>query len=189
MNNAPVERPLMTTACTTHSNPPWRALVVNGTFLEVLADHRAAMEALGFAVFRPADLGLVTTEEILRQAAGMDVVFGPGIPFDAAFFAMVQRLKIIAIAASGYEGVDLDAATRAGVAVTNAPTQLGSAAVADVAFGLMLAVARSIPHLGNRCAESVQNVMRATIEQAHTLLSGGRPQFLLNPEVLAIPSR
>ena len=129
---------------TTHT-ARWRALVVNGTFLEVLEDHRPTMEALGFTILRPHDLGLRTTEAIQRASADVDVVFGPGIPYDAAFFEHAGILKVIAISASGYEGVDLAAATRAGVAVTNAPTLLGSAAVADVAFGLMLAVARSIP--------------------------------------------
>jgi lactate dehydrogenase-like 2-hydroxyacid dehydrogenase len=53
---------------------------------------------------------------------------------------------VIASAASGYESIDVDAATRAGVAVVNAPAQAGSEAVADIAFGLMLSVARDIPH-------------------------------------------
>ncbi|MHB0939386.1 MAG: NAD(P)-dependent oxidoreductase [Armatimonadota bacterium] len=135
---------------TTRSAPPWRTLVVNGTFLEVLEEHRPAMEALGFTVLRPKDLGLGTTAEIIRASADVEVVFGPGIPYDAAFFENAGSLQVIAISASGYEGVDLEAATRAGVAVTNAPTQLGSAAVADLAFGLMLAVARSIPQCHSR---------------------------------------
>lgn len=135
------------TPCNT---PSWRALVVNGTFLEVLDDHRPMMEALGFTVLRPADLGLKTVEEIQRASTEVDIVFGPGISYNADFFANAGCLKVIAISASGYEGVDLAAATRAGVAVTNAPTRLGSAAVADVAFGLMLAVARSIPQCHSR---------------------------------------
>jgi len=132
------------------NTPPWRALVVNGTFLEVLEHHQPAMEALGFTVLRPADLRLRTVEEIQRASAGVEVVFGPGITYDAAFFVDAGCLKVISISASGFEGVDIAAATRAGVAVTNAPTQLGSAAVADVAFGLMLGVARSIPQCHSR---------------------------------------
>jgi len=142
------------TAFTTHATPPWRALVVNGTFLEVLDDHRAAMAQQGFTVYQPADFGLTTPEAVLRTAAGFDAVFGPGLPFDAAFFEMARGLKVLVIAASGYEGVDLAAATRAGVAVANAPTLLGSAAVADLAFGLMLAVARSIPQCHDRIAHA-----------------------------------
>lgn len=134
----------------TFTTPSWRALVVNGTFLEVLEDHRPALEALGFTVFRPAELGASTVPEILRASTEVKVVFGPGISYDAAFFANAGCLKVIAISASGYEGVDLAAATQAGVAVTNAPTQLGSSAVAEVAFGLMLAVARSIPQCHSR---------------------------------------
>lgn len=52
---------------------------------------------------------------------------------------------MVSIAASGYEAVDIKAATQAGVIVTNTPAEAGSEAVADVAFGLLLCAAREIP--------------------------------------------
>lgn len=132
----------------------WRSLVVNGTFREVLDEHRAYMESLGFRVSCPDELGLRAPEEIVHASREFDAVFGPGIRYDADFFADPGRLRVLSAAASGYEGIDVEAATRAGVAVTNAPTPLGSAAVADLAFGLLLAVARQIPQCHRRITDA-----------------------------------
>lgn len=124
----------------------WRALVTNGTFREVLAAHRAKMEAAGLEVIETGeDTTNLSIEQVYAYGEQADVIFGPSGGLDAQLFARAKRLKVIAIAASGYEAVDLEAATRAGVVVTNAPVQAGSEAVADIAWGLMLAVARAIP--------------------------------------------
>ena len=88
----------------------------------------------------------VRAEHVYELAADAVVIIGPGPGLDAKLFAHAPLLRVIGSAASGYEAVDIDAATRAGVAVVNAPAQAGSEAVADLAFGLMLSVARDIPH-------------------------------------------
>ncbi len=54
-----------------------------------------------------------------------------------------QRLKIVARAGSGVDNVDLDAASSRGIVVTNAPGG-NSISVAEHAFALMLALARSV---------------------------------------------
>ncbi|MCK8787764.1 2-hydroxyacid dehydrogenase [Roseomonas sp. NAR14] len=61
---------------------------------------------------------------------------------DAAMAAM-PALRLIACFGAGHENVDLDAAARRGIVVTNAPGA-NAATVADHALGLMLAVARGI---------------------------------------------
>ena len=68
---------------------------------------------------------------------------------DAATFTGAQRLRVVSMVASGYDAVDLEAATRHGVVVTNAPAPM-SEGVADLTFGLVLAVARSIPQRYHR---------------------------------------
>lgn len=55
------------------------------------------------------------------------------------------RLKVIARYGVGVDRVDLKAATEHGVVVTNTPGA-NSSAVAELTIGLMLALARSIPH-------------------------------------------
>ncbi len=54
------------------------------------------------------------------------------------------RLKVVGRAGVGVDNIDLPAAKRHGITVVNAPTST-TAAVAELAFGLLLAVAREIP--------------------------------------------
>lgn len=60
-----------------------------------------------------------------------------------------DSLKVISRYGVGYERVDVAAAAMRGIAVTNTPGA-NTEAVADLAFGLMLAVARKIPALDKR---------------------------------------
>ena len=55
-----------------------------------------------------------------------------------------SRLKVIGRAGVGVDNIDLEAAKKHQVTVVNAPTST-TAAVAELAFGLLLAVAREIP--------------------------------------------
>src|SRR5215213_9228511 len=55
-----------------------------------------------------------------------------------------SRLKVIGRAGVGVDNIDLEAAKRHSVAVVNAPTST-TLAVAELAFGLLVAVAREIP--------------------------------------------
>jgi phosphoglycerate dehydrogenase-like enzyme len=55
-------------------------------------------------------------------------------------------LQIFAIAASGYDWLDVEEATRQGVVVTNSLPREGAEVVADLAWGLLLAAARQLPH-------------------------------------------
>ena len=63
--------------------------------------------------------------------------------FDAATIAMLPRLIAISNLAVGVDNIDLDAATRAGVAVGHTPGIL-TETTADLAFALMMAAARRI---------------------------------------------
>jgi glyoxylate reductase len=56
---------------------------------------------------------------------------------------LLPNLRIVANYGVGYDGVDLEACARRGVAVTNTPGVL-DAATADLAFGLLLAARRRI---------------------------------------------
>jgi glyoxylate reductase len=71
---------------------------------------------------------------------------------DAAVLAAAPRLKIVANCAVGVDNIDLAAAARAGVAVTNTPDVL-TEATAELAFALMLAAARRLGD-GERLARS-----------------------------------
>jgi glyoxylate reductase len=63
---------------------------------------------------------------------------------DAALLERAPRLAIVANMAAGVDNVDLEAARRLGIAVSNTPDVLTDA-TADLAFALLLAAARRIP--------------------------------------------
>jgi D-3-phosphoglycerate dehydrogenase len=97
------------------------------------------LAAMGVEVVRrPAGQDLATA---LRGAVG---VIAGSEPFTEAVIATCPELRVIARWGVGYDAVDLAAATRHGVVVTTTPGTLEEA-VADFAFGLMLALARRIP--------------------------------------------
>lgn len=60
-----------------------------------------------------------------------------------------RNLKLIAIRGAGYDALDVDEATRNGILVTFAPAA-NSISVAELAVGLLLAIARKIPS-ASRC--------------------------------------
>ena len=61
-----------------------------------------------------------------------------------AVIAAGRNLKVVARAGIGVDNIDLDAATRAGVAVVNAPVG-NTVAAAEHTMALMLALARNVP--------------------------------------------
>ncbi len=64
-------------------------------------------------------------------------------PVSAELIAALPRLELIANAGAGYDKVDMDAAARRSIAVTNTPG-VTDECVADLAMALLLAVARDV---------------------------------------------
>ena len=64
-------------------------------------------------------------------------------PVDAALMDMAPHLKVVANYAVGFDNIDVDAASKRGVYVTNTPDVL-TGATADLTWALMFAVARRI---------------------------------------------
>lgn len=62
----------------------------------------------------------------------------------AAVLDAASRLKVVGRAGVGVDNIDLEAAKKHNVTVVNAPSST-TAAVAELAFGLLLAIAREIP--------------------------------------------
>jgi len=63
---------------------------------------------------------------------------------DDEAFAAAPQLKLVSILGTGTDNVDLSAAKRRGITVTNTPG-VGAPSVAELTFGLLLAVTRAIP--------------------------------------------
>ncbi len=70
------------------------------------------------------------------------VTYG-AIRTNAAAMDRLPNLRLIACYASGYEGIDLEAAAARGIAICNSPGANASA-VADLTLGLMIAIVRDL---------------------------------------------
>ena len=83
--------------------------------------------------------------ELARHVADVEAIIPMGAhSIPEAVIAAAPRLRIVAVAAAGYNIVDVAAATRRGILVTNTPGVL-TETTADMAWALMLGVARRVP--------------------------------------------
>ncbi len=96
-------------------------------------------------VLNPAGRPL-TEEELIPLVGDIDGVLAGLDSITEKVLAHAPRLKVISRYGVGYERVDLEAAGRLGIAVTNTPGA-NTQSVAELAFALMLAAARKIPAL------------------------------------------
>ncbi len=104
-----------------------------------------AAEILSSYDYREYDWTPVHTAESLVERIGQSdaVIAVLGDRFDDEIFERCSSLRIVSNFAVGYDNVDLDAATRRGVWVTNTPGVLTDA-TADLAITLLLSLTRSI---------------------------------------------
>lgn len=87
----------------------------------------------------------LSKSELLKVIGGYDaLVVRSQTQVDADVIAAGTRLKVIARAGVGVDNVDLDAATRSGIVVCNAP-QSNIISAAEHTVAMLLAVARNIP--------------------------------------------
>jgi lactate dehydrogenase-like 2-hydroxyacid dehydrogenase len=97
----------------------------------------------GEVEYANSDDGL-PAEELARRIGGKQAVVSQLTDrFDAAFLDTLDGLRVIANVAVGYDNIDVPAATRKGISVTNTPDVLTDT-TADLAFALLLAAARRI---------------------------------------------
>jgi D-3-phosphoglycerate dehydrogenase len=122
----------------------------------LVADPLAPAGVEILAVDHDVDVMLdMTKEELLKVIGNYDaIVVRSQTQVDADVIASGRNLKVIARAGVGVDNVDLDAATRSGIVVCNAP-QSNIISAAEHTVALLLALARNVP-------------------QAHSALSAGR---------------
>jgi glyoxylate reductase len=115
------------------------------------------------------DVGL-NAEELVRRAAGCRAILcTPTEKMDAATIATLpEEVEILATFSVGFEHIDLEAAKKRGLIVTNTPDVLTNA-TADVALLLILAAARRA-YEGERLVRENNWV-------------GWKPEFMLGTEV------
>src|SRR5215831_2436233 len=107
------------------------------------------LEAIGDVEANMEEGVIWSYEELLRRGPNHEYIYSLLTDnIDAHFLeacaAGTPRLKMVANMAVGYNNIDLDSATRLGIAVSNTPGVL-SDTTADLAFALLMATARRIP--------------------------------------------
>lgn len=101
------------------------------------------MREAGFQVDVETEL---TPEELIARVGDYDaLVVRSGTKVTRKVLEEGKRLKAVARAGVGLDNIDLEAARERGVTVFNTP-EAPSNAVAELVLGLVLAVARGIPH-------------------------------------------
>ena len=106
-------------------------------------------EALaGHEMIIPAPLEAYSMEELKTLIPRADAVVAGG-KLPAEVIEAGKKLRIIANYGAGYDGVDVAAAAKQGVPVTNIPETVTDA-TAELAIGLMLAVSRRIGEMNLR---------------------------------------
>ena len=86
----------------------------------------------------------ISKPELIDRVQGMDgLLCLLSDPIDAEVIDAGSQLRCISTYAVGYNNIDLDAAKKRGIAVTNTPGVL-TEATADIAFALMISAARRI---------------------------------------------
>jgi dihydroxy-acid dehydratase len=103
---------------------------------------RAIVEAAGFEL---VGAQCKTEDEVIAAARDADGIMAQYAPVGARAIGAMSRCRVIARYGTGVDIVDVDAATRRGIQVTNAPNEWCSDEVADHAIALWLAAVRKIP--------------------------------------------
>lgn len=87
---------------------------------------------------------LSSPEQVIERLQGVQVAISNKVPLDAQTFAACPELKLVLIAATGTNNIDLTAARKHGVAVCNCQGY-GTPSVAQHTLMLLLALATRLP--------------------------------------------
>src|SRR5581483_7485003 len=125
-------------------NATFNILVASRSFGKNCPEVLEAMQATG-CVFLPNDLDRAPTEEeLIARIGAADALISGTEPVTARVLDAAPKLKVISKHGVGYENIDLNAAKARGIPVAIAGGAIADS-VADLAMGLLLALARQIP--------------------------------------------
>jgi D-3-phosphoglycerate dehydrogenase / 2-oxoglutarate reductase len=113
---------------------------------------RAIVEGAGFELLAAQ---CKTEDEVIELAHDAAAVVAQYATISARVIAELAACRVIARYGTGVDIVDVDAATRHDILVTNVPNEWCENEVADHAMALMLAVARKIPVYDRATREGV----------------------------------
>lgn len=124
-----------------------KKVLITATNYETLcADGLKMLKDYGCEVVMNRNSRMFTREEMLAAVSDIDGLIDHGEVWDDELFDMAPNLKVIARFGVGYDSIDLEAAKRHSVHVTNCPG-INSNAVAEMTVALLMALIREIPRL------------------------------------------
>lgn len=112
-----------------------------------------------------------SVENICRNVVDADAILARTTPYPAEIFHAAKQLKVIARYGAGFDNIDLDAASKAGVQICNTPTA-NSNSVAEHAIGLMIACASQLLYQDHETRQghwNVRNTRKRTELRGKTL--------------------
>ncbi len=109
--------------------------------IDLAEPHMKVLKTLGDIVMYD-DIS-ASQEEILKRISGVEILIPGWIDITADFIQNTPSLKFIIVPAVGYENIDTNAASRAGITVSNCPTH-NVHAVAEYTIALMFLLTRRI---------------------------------------------
>ena len=111
----------------------------------------APVEALGeYTYYDSTDYA--NPAEIIERIGDAEVILVNKVPVTEEIFAACPALKFICETATGYNNIDLQAAKRHGVVVSNVPTY-GTNTVAQFAMALLLEICNGVGHHAGEVAK------------------------------------
>lgn len=122
-----------------------KVLVTATNYSDFCMDAKRFLEAAGVEVIENPHDRPFTQEELLEIIGGIDGVVVGVDSWNDAVFDHAPRLKALARFGVGVDNIDLEAAKRHGIVVSNA-RGLNSNSVAELAAGLILSCLRNIPN-------------------------------------------
>lgn len=125
---------------------PYRVLATARSFCHSDGPHHEYLRDHDCDVVLSPPQNPMSEEDLSALIPGFDGVI-LGLDYcGSAVFAHADRLHVISRYGSGFDRIDMDEATRRGIAVTNTPG-VNRIAVAELTIGLMFSLARSIPQV------------------------------------------
>jgi len=106
-----------------------------------------ALRAKGYRVEVYSEDKIIPRKELLKNVKGCNALLSllTDQIDDEVFAAAGKQLTVVANYAVGFDNVDLAAAKKRGIVVTNTPSEKVNEAVAEHTFALMISLARRIP--------------------------------------------
>jgi D-3-phosphoglycerate dehydrogenase len=126
----------------------------------------------------------VTEEDLIENAGNADAVIcsGPSQPWTSRVIESLVRCRILASLSIGYDRIDVDAASRLGMAVTNVP-DFCVEEVSTQSLALLLALARRLLSIDRAVRE--KQVLISPVER-DLIARYGYPIFRLSEQTLGI---